>query len=78
MAPRAKTIEDELKKTVAEFWNSRDRDELTVNNVRKHVSGKLGLEEGYLGSGEWKGKSKQIILAAVVRTLPFAACNVYG
>lgn len=65
MAPKASVIEAELTKSVRELF-ATDRDNLTVNTVRKNVEDKLGLDDGFLRSGQWKTKSKDMITGSVV------------
>ena len=60
MAPSDKKIETELLKTVREVFES-DKDELTVNTIRKRVESDLDLEDGFFSTGEWKDKSKKLI-----------------
>lgn len=65
------TLEGLLVATVHELFASPNRDELSVNNVRKMAEEKNGLDDGFFSSAEWKGRSKTIIKAKVVRITPF-------
>lgn len=69
MAPRISDdkVTETIVKAVREIWKN-DRDQLTVNYARQNVEKKLGLEEGFLKEGDWKAKSKQLILEEVVCT----------
>lgn len=66
-----KVIAKELANVVREIYNSPKRDELTVNYARNNVEEKLGLDQGFLKEGDWKTKSKQIILDTLVSRPPF-------
>lgn len=70
-----KSLEGLLVATVHELFASPNRDELSVNNVRKTAEGNNGLEDGFFSSAEWKGKSKTIIKAKVVRYYPAWCCT---
>lgn len=63
-----KTLEDALVVMVHDIFE-KDREELSVNNVRKRCETQLELEEGFFASAEWKGKSKGIIKGRVVSVL---------
>lgn len=59
----------ELEKALVDAAHSifaADRDNLTVNYVRKHVAAELGLDDGFFKSDDWKGKSKDIIMSTAV------------
>lgn len=71
MAPRphvttVKDIEDELRDAVRDQYNSEHRDKLTVNSIREFVELVLHLSDGFLKGGQWKARSKQIILDTLV------------
>ena len=68
MAPTVspKNLEKEIAQTVRDIWKTDDKAALTVNLVRERVEKKLKLEDGYLKTGEWKSKSKDIIKETVV------------
>ncbi|KAH6847715.1 hypothetical protein B0I37DRAFT_354417 [Chaetomium sp. MPI-CAGE-AT-0009] len=55
-------ITTKLVSVVKQIYNGPDRDKLTVNYARKEAEDSLGLEDGYLKEGDWKAKSKEIIL----------------
>lgn len=65
MAPSDKKLETELRSAVREVAR-KNREELTVNNVRRFVEEKLDLEQGFFSSEAWKGQSKTIIKTAAV------------
>ncbi|KAK3689407.1 hypothetical protein B0T22DRAFT_171580 [Podospora appendiculata] len=67
MAPKKvtdKAIETELVATVRRLYAISSED-LTVNNTRQAVETKLKLDDGFLSTGDWKKKSKQIIYDAL-------------
>ncbi|KAK0624934.1 hypothetical protein B0T17DRAFT_617087 [Bombardia bombarda] len=67
MAPKkvsGKKIETELSNTVRHIYKTTP-DDLTVNYVRLAVEKQLKLEDGFLKKGNWKGKSKEIILKVI-------------
>lgn len=66
--PTNQAISAELANVVREIYNSLERDQLTVNYARKVAEEKLRLDDGFLKAGDWKAKSKQIILDTLVRT----------
>ncbi|KAK3305994.1 uncharacterized protein B0T15DRAFT_215669 [Chaetomium strumarium] len=55
-------IARQLAKVVREIYSSDERDQLTVNYARQVAERRLKLEEGFFKDGEWKAKSKNIIL----------------
>ena len=61
-----KAIEKALSDAVRNVYQSDERGQLSVNYAREVVEEKFGLESGFLKEGNWKAKSKNIILAAVV------------
>lgn len=70
MAPSDKKFEAELLGAVREVFKT-DKDQLTVNHIRKRVESDLGLEDGFFSSGKWKEKSKQLIKElAVIDHIP--------
>jgi len=78
MAPKKATdaaIKTALATAVRRIYNGPDRDNLTVNFVREDVEKKLKLEEGFLKDGDWKAKSKQIILETMVSRKTTIASN---
>jgi hypothetical protein len=61
----------ELEKALVDAAHAvfrKDRDNLTVNYVRKHVEAEFGLDDGFFKSEDWKGKSKDIIMTTAVST----------
>ncbi|KAL0939727.1 transcriptional regulator [Colletotrichum truncatum] len=60
MAPSDEKLETELLNAVRDIWKS-DREQLTVNFIRKRVEDDLDLEDGFFSSGKWKDKSKKLI-----------------
>lgn len=66
MAPDNSAITRGLKEVVQRAYNGPDRDQLSVNYARREAEASLGLEAGFLGSQDWKAKSKQIIMDALV------------
>ncbi len=71
--PTDKAIAKQLADVVRQIFNSPKRDELTVNHARQVAETKLNLDDGFLKGGDWKAKSKQIIVATLVRACPWAA-----
>lgn len=65
MAPSETTIVKALKDGVAELYR-KDPDVLTVKYVRNHVAGELGIAPSFFTTPEWKIKSKEMIVDAVV------------
>ena len=61
-----KTIAKELASVVRKVYHGPERDQLTVNYARQLVEEKLSLDAGFLKEGDWKAKSKQIILDTLV------------
>lgn len=61
-----KSLEDALVLTVHDIFEGSQRDELSVNNVRKQCEEKNGLADGFFASTEWKTRSKTIIKGKVV------------
>ncbi|KXX80387.1 hypothetical protein MMYC01_203283 [Madurella mycetomatis] len=65
MAPNKLTdraIAAELARVVREIYHGPESDQLTVNYARQVAEEKLMLDSGFLKEGDWKAKSKQIIL----------------
>jgi hypothetical protein len=62
-----KAIAKELADVVRRVYNGPKRDQLSVNYARQAVEESLKLGDGYLKEGDWKARSKQIILETVVR-----------
>jgi len=65
MPPKASVIEAELAASVRKLFGI-DPSNVSVNGVRKDVEDKLDLEEGFLKSSKWKGRSKELITEIVV------------
>lgn len=65
-------IASALVSMVQQIYNCPDRDKLTVNYARQEVEDSLGLEVGYLKEGDWKAKSKEIIVNTLVSRNPTA------
>lgn len=66
--PTHAELEQALKNVVQTIYKSGDLENLTVKRVRKAAEENLGLDEGFFKDHEtWKDKSKDIILAEVVR-----------
>lgn len=61
-----KAIAEGLADVVRQIYNGPKRDQLTVNFARQAAEDKLELEDGFLKEGDWKGKSKQIIVDTLV------------
>ncbi|KAK4096195.1 hypothetical protein N658DRAFT_436629 [Parathielavia hyrcaniae] len=57
-----KAIEKVLADVVRKVYNGPKRDQLTVNYVRQTAEDSLKLGGGFLKEGDWKARSKQIIL----------------
>ncbi|KND89410.1 hypothetical protein TOPH_06070 [Tolypocladium ophioglossoides CBS 100239] len=68
MAPSTKKLEQALIDGTSEVFNA-EPDGTSVNKVRRHVEEKLGLEEGFFTSGNWKQKSKALIKEYVDKLL---------
>jgi hypothetical protein len=60
MAPSDEEIEQALLDATYQVYQAFP-DETTVNKVRKQTEENLGLEEGFLSSGDWKKKSKELV-----------------
>lgn len=56
-----------LVAAVRELFKGPNRDQLSVNNVRKQVEEEHGLDSGFLAGAEWKSRSKTLIKETVVR-----------
>lgn len=65
-----KAIASELGRVVQQVYNGPNREKLSVNYARKEVEENLGLEEDYLKEGDWKARSKEIILNTMVNRNP--------
>ena len=59
-------IAEELAGVVRQIYNGPNRDELTVNLAREAAEKTLKLGDGFLKAGDWKAKSKQIIVETLV------------
>ena len=66
MAPSDKALTSALTKTVRDVFHSDEKDQLTVRFIRTKVEEEYELENGFLGEGKWKDKSKGIIKTEVV------------
>jgi hypothetical protein len=64
--PADDAVVKELASVVRDVYNGPESDQLTVNYARQLVEKKLKLGEGFLKEGDWKAKSKQIILDTLV------------
>ncbi len=73
--PTDKAIAKQLADVVRQIYNSPKRDDLTVNHARQVAETKLKLDDGFLKEGDWKAKSKQIIVDTLVRACPWAAAT---
>lgn len=69
MAPSDKKIQAALLEAVHGVFKS-NKDDLTVNFIRKRVESELELEDGFFSSGKWKDKSKKLIKELAVITPP--------
>lgn len=58
------TIKTEIADAVRRIYHGPQ--ELTVNAVREAVEKKLKLGEGFLKDGDWKAKSKQLVMDTLV------------
>lgn len=56
-----------LVAAVRELFKGPNRDQLSVNNVRKQVEEEQGLDSGFFAGPEWKSRSKTLIKETVVR-----------
>ncbi|KAF2402183.1 hypothetical protein EJ06DRAFT_328534 [Trichodelitschia bisporula] len=66
MAPLSKVaIEEGLRDAVNAIFGTGKVENLTVRRVRLKAEEDLGLDAGFLKAGEWKDRSRDIILAAV-------------
>lgn len=61
-----KALETALADAVHALWTGPDRDQLSVNTVRKQVEEAQGLDSGFFAGPDWKGRSKAVIKDAVV------------
>ncbi|KAK7422074.1 hypothetical protein QQX98_001816 [Neonectria punicea] len=68
MTPSPEEIEQALLDGTSEVYNTTP-DDTTVNKVRGHVEEKLGLEDGFLSTADWKTKSKVAIKGRVDQLL---------
>lgn len=67
-APSHATLEQALRDTVHQVFQSGNLDELTIKRVRIAAEKKLDLEDGfYKNDLMWKEESKRIIQSEVVR-----------
>lgn len=64
--PSPKTLEKALRDAVAAVYKSKNMEELTIKRIRLAATKKLGLEEGFFKSSEWKARSEQVIKDEVV------------
>lgn len=55
-----------LVAAVRELFQGSNRDQLSVNNVRKQVEEEHGLDSGFFAGPEWKSRSKTLIKDTVV------------
>ncbi|ROT37958.1 hypothetical protein SODALDRAFT_279031 [Sodiomyces alkalinus F11] len=69
MAPSDKKLEAELRNAVREVAR-KNREDLTVNNVRKLVEEKLALVHGFFSSEKWKARSKTLIKTVAPASSP--------
>jgi hypothetical protein len=60
MAPSDEEIEQALLDATYQVYQAFP-DETTVNKVRKQTEENLSLEDGFLSSGDWKKKSKELV-----------------
>jgi len=67
--PSDKALEKALEDAVLGIFNSAERDQLTVNYVRQVAEKKLGLEDGFFKTDDWKARSKEVARQAVVSAL---------
>ena len=70
MAPSERVLIDKLKATVLSFFNSDERDQLSVKKVRDKLEAQLGLEKGFFVQPDWKDKSKAIVKEYAVSVAP--------
>ncbi|CAG2008185.1 unnamed protein product, partial [Fusarium graminearum] len=68
MAPSNDEIEQALLDATYEIYQSHP-DDTTVNKVRKQTEENLSLEDGFLSSGDWKKKSKELIKQRVEKLM---------
>jgi hypothetical protein len=66
MAPPDKALEEEIKNTVRNIFQSDERDSLSVNLVRKRVQEKFDLQDGFFLESRWKDRSKTLIKTLAV------------
>lgn len=55
-----------LVAAVRQLFKGPNRDQLSVNNVRKQVEEEHGLDSGFFAGPEWKSRSKTLIKETVV------------
>lgn len=55
------TLEAELSAMVTEILSGPESETISVNVIRQRVEAKLGLEEGFFTTPEWKQRSKAVI-----------------
>lgn len=59
----------QLQDVVISLHKAGNSDDLTVKRVRTRAEEALGLEAGFFNNPEWKQKSKDTIVEAVVSSL---------
>lgn len=67
--PSEAVVAEKLCEVVISLYKAGNIDELTVKRVRTRAEEQLGLSAGFLKSIDWKQKSRDIIVEAVVRLL---------
>jgi hypothetical protein len=72
-----KAIAKELADVVRRVYNGPKREQLSVNYARQAVEESLKLEDGFLKQGDWKARSKRIILDTMVRRVAINALSVW-
>lgn len=64
--PSNKVLESALEDAVRSIFDSDERERLSVNYVRQVAEKKLGLEDGFFKTEDWKERSKEVAKNAVV------------
>lgn len=67
LAPSDQEINDTLCVLVESMCLGPERNSLTINSVRSKAEKLLGLEEGFLKTGPWKKRSRDLVKTESVR-----------
>ena len=79
-APSDEKLEEGLRKTVAEIFETGNMEQLTVKRVRSATEQALGLDDGFFKTDpDWKSRSDRIIRQEAVRpaTIRIMECFLF-